>query len=395
MTLTSRTLRRLQVAGLLLALMPSSSFALEAEAVAERLKKAFASQNLEIAWTSARADGDSVTLEGVTAGMKGAGEKLPVGQVVLEDITEENGGYVVGRVGLPTLTSVEDEVTLEATGIEIAGLELPEALDSGDQPEIVRYDSARVERMSFTTADTEVFVINEMTVEVQPSGDNEPIAFTGGAESLSADLTKVLDARGKAVMDALGYTTFEGSMELAGSWSPVDGRSSMEQFDLTIDNAGTLGMSMEMSGYTPQFIKAMQDLQAQAAQPGSEAEAAQGMAMLGLMQQLTFVSAEISFEDDSFTSKVLDFLAKQQGVKPEDIANQAKAMLPFVLAQLKSPEFSAKVAEAVSAYLDNPQNITISAQPAAPVPAAMIAAGAMTAPESLIGSLNVTVTANE
>ena len=67
-----------------------------------------------------------------------------------------------------------------------------------------------------------------------------------------------------------------------------------------------------------------------AAQPAGADNSAQGMAMLGLMQQLTFNGASIRFDDDSLTGKVLDYVAKQQGMKPEDIANQAKAIVPFL-----------------------------------------------------------------
>ena len=56
------------------------------------------------------------------------------------------------------------------------------------------------------------------------------------------------------------------------------------------------------------------------------------------MDQLTFHGATISFDDASLTGKVLEYLAGQQGVKPSDVANQAKAIVPFMLTQLNNPE---------------------------------------------------------
>jgi hypothetical protein len=118
--------------------------------------------------------------------------------------------------------------------------------------------------------------------------------------------------------------------------------------------------------------------------------------MLGLMQQLTFNSASIRFDDDSFTSKAMDYAAKMQGVKASDLANQAKAILPFLLAQLNNPEFTTQVTQAVTAYLDDPQSIEIDAKPENPVPFALIMAGAMSGtPQDLIKTLAVSVTANE
>jgi hypothetical protein len=117
--------------------------------------------------------------------------------------------------------------------------------------------------------------------------------------------------------------------------------------------------------------------------------------MLGLLQQLTFNSASIRFDDDSLTNKVLDYVGKQQGMSGKDIANQAKAIVPFGMAQLNNPELTAQVTAAVSAYLDSPKSIEISAEPASPVPFALIMAGAMANPADLTKTLGVTVNANE
>ena len=81
------------------------------------------------------------------------------------------------------------------------------------------------------------------------------------------------------------------------------------------------------------------------------------------MQQLTFNSASIRWDDDSLTKKVLDFVASSQGQKPEDIANQAKAIVPFLMAQLNNAELTQQVTEAVTKYLDEPKSIEISAEP--------------------------------
>ena len=91
-------------------------------------------------------------------------------------------------------------------------------------------------------------------------------------------------------------------------------------------------MTFDLGGYTPDFIKSMQDMQKQmAAQPAGADNSAQGMAMLGLMQQLTFNRASIRFDDDSLTKQGAGLSSrKQQGQKPEDIANQAKAIVPFL-----------------------------------------------------------------
>ena len=119
------------------------------------------------------------------------------------------------------------------------------------------------------------------------------------------------------MIEALGYQHINGYFEMAGSWQPTDGRMGLTQYDISVENAGTLGMTFDLGGYTPDFVKSIQEMQKKmAAQPAGADNSAQGLAMLGLMQQLTFNGASIRFDDDSLTGKVLEFVAKQQGQKP-------------------------------------------------------------------------------
>ena len=259
------------------------------------------------------------------------------------------------------------------------------------------YETADMENLTVRMGDKFPFSMKQLHFEITPPTDGQPMEFSGAAEKFTADLSLVDDAESKKTIQALGYETISGYFELAGSWQPTDGRLELSQYDISFENAGTLGFTFDLGGYTPAFIKSMQEMQKNMAnQPGGADNSAQGLAMLGLMQQLTFHSASLRFDDDSLTGKVLDFLAAQQGIKGADLANQAKAIVPFLMAQLNNPELTTQVTAAVSAYLDEPKNIQVSAEPENGVPFAVIMAGAMSpSPQDLTKTLGVTVTANE
>jgi len=125
------------------------------------------------------------------------------------------------------------------------------------------------------------------------------------------------------------------------------------------------------------------------------ASSEQGLAMLGLMQQLTFHSASLRWDDSSLTNKAIDYVAKSQNMSADDIKNQAKAIVPFLAAQLNNAELSSLITAAVTKYLDDPKSLQISATPPAPVPFAQIAATGMANPVDLTKTLGVTVKANE
>jgi hypothetical protein len=258
------------------------------------------------------------------------------------------------------------------------------------------YEKANLATVSVRQADKQLFSMNNLHIDITPPKDGAAMEFSGAAEKFTADLTAVKDADAKKVIDELGYGALDGNLEMAGSWQPSDGRLDLSQMDISVGNAGTLGTTFSLGGYTPDLVKALQDMQKKmATQPKGADNSAMGLAMLGLMQQLTFHEAAIRFEDDSLTGKVLEYIAGQQGKKPADIANQVKAIVPFLVAQLNDPELMKSATEAVTAYLDDPQSIEIRAAPENPVPFALLMAGAMASPQSLPKTLGVTVVANQ
>lgn len=390
------TFRQLALSSALVLISVASAHALDANAFGTRLKAVLADQGAEINWTNLTENGTQVVLEGVTIGAAGKPEKANLGNVTLDNITEENGGYKIGTLSLPDYSTTEEGMTVAVSGITVDGLTIP-AEGADPVAAMMMYSNAKLASMSVKQGDKDVFSMEDLHVEITPVAEGKPLEFSGAAEKFTADLSQTEDPQSKAVIEALGYQTINGSFEMNGSWQPTDGHLALSQYDVTVENAGTLGMTFDLGGYTPDFVKSIKDLQKQmAAAPEGADNSAQGMAILGLMQQLTFASASIRWDDDSLTKKVLDFVATSQNAKPEDIANQAKAVVPFLMAQLNNPELTTQVTEAVTKYLDEPKSIEISAEPEKEVPFAVIMAGAMSgAPQDLAKTLAVSVNANE
>lgn len=388
-------LRHLALTSAIVLVSVASAHALDTNAFGTRLKAVLTQQGAEINWTNITENGTQVVLEGVTIGAPGQPDKVNVGNVTLDNITEADGGYKIGSLTLPDYSTTEEGMTVSASGISIAGLTVP-AEGADPVAALMMYDNAKLANLSVKQGDKPVFTMDDVHMEITPSGDGKPMEFTGAAEKFTADLSMTQDPQSKAVIEALGYQTINGTFEMAGSWQPTDGMISLSQYDISVENAGTFGMTFDLGGYTPEFLKSMQELQKQmAAQPAGADNSAQGLAMMGMMQQLTFHSASIRWDDASLTGKALNFIAQSQGQKPADIANQAKAIVPFLMAQLNNAELTQQVTDAVSKYLDDPKSIEITAEPDAAVPFAVIMAGAMSnAPQDLAKTLALSVSAN-
>jgi hypothetical protein len=399
MSLHRPVLRALAASAFLIVMPFSMAHAADPDDVAKRLKALFAEQGVDLQWSGVSGSSSSMVLSGVTAGAAGKQQRVPIGDVTLSDVTEADGAYVVGEAALPNYSVTQAGSTFNMQGVTISGLRLPpEGAEKSDDPlgGLMIYKKAEIKNVSVQKDGKDVFSLADFHVDLTLPEGNDPLKFAGAAESFSVDLSGVEDAQSKQAIQSLGYEKLDGHFETAGSWAPKDGTLALDKYDISVKNAGTLGISLTMSGYTPAFIKSLREMQQRmAANPDKNKSSAESMAMLGLMQQLTFVHARIAYQDDSLAGKVMDLMAQKQNMQRKDIANQAKALLPFALAQLNNPGFTTKVTQAVSTFLDDPKNLTIEAAPPAPVPFSMLMAGAMAAPQQLPEQLGVTVEANK
>jgi hypothetical protein len=404
MTTRNAALRRLAFSAILLAFPLNQAAAQDASAVAERLKALSAKQGIELAWTNVTGDASSMVIEGLTVKPAGETDAFPIGNVTLSGVTEENGGYRVDTTTTAPISSTTEGVTVELSEIIVKGLKIP--VEDSDDPlaAISFYDSAEMASASFKMAGKNVFSISGLSAEISRPTEGSPMDFTAGVASFSGDLSGVTDPQTKALVDAFGYQTINGSYQTTGTWNLADGRLNMTKNDVTVENAGKFGVKVDIAGYTLDFIKQMQDVQKKmAAQPAGEAaSSAADMEMLNLMQQLSLNGATMRFDDASLTGKILDFVAQQQGQKREDIVNLAKAGLPFMLMQMQLPDLAAAISPAINAYLDDPRSIEIKAAPPGPVPFTLIGGAAMANPndpgataKAIWNMLGVTVTANQ
>ncbi|MFC3725242.1 hypothetical protein [Neoaquamicrobium sediminum] len=392
MSIIHKQLRALALSTLFGGLAVTGASAQAVEEALDRLKALSADQGVTLDWASADISGDDAVLSGVTVTVDG--KSTPISDITLSGISEVDTGYRIERLEADEYSMSNDGGSVAVEGVEMTGLLLPSEEDRDAYGGFLFYETIAVASMSVAAQGNEIFSLTDLQAEVTAGEAGEPMSFTGGADGFTVNLS-FLEPQQRAIMQALGYEELQGYLEMEGSWRPTDGRIELSQYDVTVDGAGTFGLSFDLAGYTPDFIASLRELQQQTLANPDGDKSAQGMAMLGLAQQLSFNRAEIAFDDDSLTGKVLDFVAAQQNMSASDVANQAKAILPFVLAQLGDPDLTAKITQAVSAFLDDPQSLRITAAPPAPVPFALIAAGAMSAPKELTKTLGVTVTAND
>lgn len=392
----ARSLAKFVLASAVSAIALSAAQAVEADQVASRFKELLAGQGATVSWTSMDSNGADVVLRGVTAKDATSPETITLGDISLDGIEEApNGDYIVETLSMPKYETVSEGATITMEGLSIAGAVLPSPTSTDVVSQSGFFDSLDVDAVNVVKDGKQLFHMTGLNYEIEKGDDGKSYSFTGSADAFTADLTAAGDPQTVGIVTALGLAKPKGTFEMAGDWSLASGDFSLGQMDFTIEDAGTLGISFDISGYTADFLKAMRDVQKSMTTATEEQKQAAGMAAMGLLQQLTFAGATIRYDDNALAGRALDMAAGMQNMKRADMSKMAQMMLPMAMGQYVTPEFAAAVSAEVAKFIDDPKSLEIKAEPAAPVPFMMVGMSAMTAPQGIPAQLGLTVTANE
>lgn len=342
--------------------------------------------------------GSDVTLTNAKFTVAAAKESgFPLGTIVLKGVEEDNGSYLVETVTFEDVDIAQDGLGFKASGLSISGLSVPADPTGNTIDAVLLYNEAHVGATTATFDGKQAFSVGEMVMTSEVADDDSAVNFDLKVKDIKGDLSLVEDAKAKDALQQLGIKALDGSISMVGSWELEPGTLELEEYAFDFANIGRLNLAMSFSGYTLDFIKSLNEttkaMEANANK--EEAQQAAGLAMLGLMQRLTFNSMEVRFEDAGITKRALDYAGKQQGTTGEQMAQMLKGMTPLMLAQYNVPELQNMLSAAVNTYLDKPGSFTVTAEPAEGVPFPMIMGAAMGAPNTLPQVLGVKVTAND
>ncbi|MBX5088020.1 hypothetical protein [Rhizobium lentis] len=371
--------------------------ALDGTDMMKKLSAATGAGGTVITFEKAEVDGDTVTATGVQVGYANLpGDTLKIGDLTFEGVEErESGGYYAKTLSFQDVDISQEGGHFSVKDILFTGLTIPANPTGETLDDILLYETASTGPIALNIKGKDVVAIEG--VEANMGRREGGFTYDANVAGFKADLSQVEEAAAKEAIEKLGLTTLDGTVTMKGSWEVESGKVALDEYAFDFKNVGRLNFAIDFSGYTLAFIKSLQEAvkTAEANPNKEEANQAAGLAMMGLMQQLTFNSASIRFDDASITKKALDYAGSKQGVSGEELAQSLKALVPIMMAQLNMPELQNQVSAAVSTYLDGPKSLTISAAPGKPVPVPMIVGAAMGAPNTVPSVLGVKVSAND
>ncbi|MDB5586579.1 MAG: hypothetical protein JWP26_1549 [Devosia sp.] len=390
------------------------AFALDAQAFVDRIQAVWGPLGYEFTLNDPQLDGDTITVENATIGIKGAeGATEPTSfttSLTFSGVKEtSDGGYTADTVALPDVESDMEDAGVKGhvslSDIKLTGFYLPGG-DTVTPIQLLQLVGAiSTGPLSVTRNGEEVIGIESMesgsTFEpAQGSADLTSLSSTLAINGITADLSTVKeeDAQAGAVIEGLGLTNIAGDVTGSFNWSMADGHMSVDQFLFDFADVGAVDLTFDLTGLTPALLTKLQEANKAveaAGDPTSEAaQAAQAMMGMELLQGLSIGGANLRYDDASLAGKALEFFAKAQGIDKAQMVEGLKAMVPQMIAGMGIPELVDLVAPPVSTFLDDPKSLEVDVAPASPTSLLVLMAAASN-PASLITALGVTVTANE
>lgn len=389
---------RLLAAGTTIIALGTPAFALDGNDLVKKLNSAlYMQQGTGIVPGSVEINGSNITLRNSRFEAGTGKGSLPLGTIEMEGVEEDAGGYTIDSVTFENVAFEQDYTEITASDIVMGGVKVPAETTGNSLNSVLLYDEASTGPMEIKVKGKSVASIGSTKLTTEISEDDKKVDFDLQVADIKADLATIEAPSTKQTVIDLGLSSLNGKISMVGSWDLEPGTLAIEEYAFDFANIGRLDLAFSLSGYTLDFVRsANETAKAMEANPNKqEAEQAANLAMLGLMQRLTFNSAMIRFADDGITERALDVVAKQQGTTGDQLAQMVKAMTPMVLAQYNIPELQNALSQAVNTYLDNPGSLTVTAQPQNPVPFPMILGAGMGAPNTLPEVLGVTVKAND
>lgn len=378
--------------------LASSAFALDGDDLLKKLNAAYSLQSSgTIAAEGVNVDGTTVTLKNASLKPNGA-DTVPLGDITFSGVEEDDdGGYYIEQAAFSDISTTQEGATVTAENLTLGGISVPANPNADSLDGMLLYETAHSGPVKVVKDGAEVFSLLESEINLALREDESGFDFEGTLKSLQTDLSNAEDPNTKEAIEKLSLQHIQGDVAMKGAWDLQPGTIDFSELAFDIANVGKLNLGFKISGYTLPFMKSMQEAIKQSeTNPNKEqAQQALGLAMLGLMQQLTFDSAQIRFDDASITKRALDYAGSKQNVSGQQMAESLKAMAPIMLAQLNIPELQNAVSAAVSTFLDDPKSFTVSAAPDKPVPLPTIMGAAMGAPNTLPQVLGVKVSAND
>ncbi|PLX39282.1 MAG: hypothetical protein C0606_01755 [Hyphomicrobiales bacterium] len=203
-----------------------------------------------------------------------------------------------------------------------------------------------------------------------------PTVINSTIEEFSAPVTALEDREAQVLFDRMGIKTVVFDEEIRLRWDEATQVLTVGPISMNVRGAGMFKMTAEFGG-VPRLVF-------------ENPEAAQAA-----LATLNFRSAKFEIDNERMVQAAIE-LAAEDGEMSEEEARQVILLeMRKGVQQVQSPALAEMVDQAVSAFLADPDRLTVEAKPAQPLPITQIMGLAAVAPQAIVQQLGLSVRANQ
>lgn len=352
--------------------------AADANQIADALVAALtASGESKASFDSASAAGDDVTVTNLKVdGDDGSSVTIPT-VFITNAQPRSQGGFTASALSFDNATMLSDGNTITWGVASATDALVPSADEIKSKAKVRPFSTMNIANMKISGGELPVPLdIANVGVAVDLDDGGLPRDFSLNVASINipAEFIANADNDFQQLVEGLGYDSFVVNLMVEGGYETAQDRLTLRSFAIDAPEVGKFTLATTISGVKASDLASDQS-------PDALAN--------GKLESLT-----MRFDNAGVVERALDMQAKMMGASREDIVAQLNGALPFMLNAINNPPFQEKVAKAAQAFLSNPQSLTITANPAQPVPFQEIMGSAMAAPQTLPDALAIDVTAN-
>lgn len=380
--------KRILIGAAILLLSSAPTFAVDAQSFGGRLQTALKQQGISLSFSGVEEEGDDVLVKGAVVSDEDG--QVEMGDLRFEDVTgSAERGFKAKRLPIPKVEKENAATSWMVSNIVLEDIQLAGTDSAATTPLPTPFYYGRFAADEFTTSrgGKNDFRISGTEI-VNTVGDGGQVTSALDLGKFEVDLSLHEPTDFLRAVEEIGYSKFSGSGSGKATWDPRTGELRVDPLQLRIEDSGTFTFSWTVLGATRAFGESLADFLAD--------DDPSTISVLAPVSHLSLGEFNGSYEDASLSERLVDFYASRENMPREKVKADAKTILPPLLRGLENKGFQEAIGSAVSDFLMDPQNktLSVSIQPERPIPGAVVLGVAIGSPETLPDVLDVQIKAD-
>ncbi len=318
---------------------------------------------------------------------KGTARVAQVGRVAVSDLTEDGIGSVVlegAGVSNPDNSAQFGLSRFAVTDIGYSSIKaligFEQARAAGDVPAMLAaiptVGGIEIEDFAMAPANAPVTLsIASYRLAFDDFIGPIPTRISNVLDGLNLPVAMITNPNVQRVVSAMGFDALKIDQTLKLDWNEATNDLTLEQAGIRLENGGNATLRLTLGG-VPKIL--FED-------PTRAQEA---------IATLSIKSGSLVIEDAAVLTAMLEQEAAKHNVPVETIRSGTVAQVRAALGPLAMTPFADELSGALDQFLSDPKRLEIRIEPASPVYAAQLLGLAATAPDTIPGLLNTTISAD-